>query len=695
MQPTDNQDQHEEDSGCRPWSLDLFPTDDPCGCHERPGPQSPSRQRPPRARPKNDDCCEQILALLGQPERSRRRPRKPKQPVKTKTYNLCADGIGKTAVVPVLMLFLRRFKDGVAPVNAYEKRIQDYLNGVSAAAMDALSAGLAAYEAVPTPLKECIFETRFDGCDSPDVLDPSFIGRVILQEAAERGVQTLYDLPAGPRVPGQVRPYERTFPKPPDATSPPPPLVGPWPWICAVSPGEDNNRWYRNRDVTVPGNLPLSAFTFEDRYEFGHQCTPVPDPNDPKKFTLNCDFEKPPPAAPGALAAPFCHGNERYNYQRAGQPTICFALPKATPGQSVALRGLNFFAKTCRVRLFRLGGGFPDQFFDVQPIGDPDTPLTRDGKVVATCEVRDIIAFDIPTKITQGVNEVPVPPGVYAVEVIVPNVVGYAPTPGVAPAEFVSNTVWLDMQPSPDIGYRLWTNEAFCIEETDGLGSDEPWFQAFAAKFVAGATTTQNVFAQSTQTIMRTDDVDSGEWITYSAPDLFNGKLRPGEVCAISVLGLEVDSESAAEKQIRDFGAAYADYWNSFWTATAVGTDIGLVYFLIKQGVSTTVSLIVGIALLAAVALIGVLHAIWAPADPIAFDIIVLDAVGMYWKTDLAAPIPPPSTRSFGDLSLAVQARPKDPKPGGGMSATYSEDHYYRSEDEDSRYRLVYRIERI
>jgi hypothetical protein len=45
--------------------------------------------------------------------------------------------------------------------------------------------------------------------------------------------------------------------------------------------------------------------------------------------------------------------------------------------------------------------------------------------------------------------------------------------------------------------------------------------------------------------------VDSGEWITFSAPDLFKDKLKIGEVVALSVYGLEVDSEDAAQQQIK------------------------------------------------------------------------------------------------------------------------------------------------
>ena len=196
--------------------------------------------------------------------------------------------------------------------------------------------------------------------------------------------------------------------------------------------------------------------------------------------------------------------------------------------------------------------------------------------------------------------------------------------------------------------------------------------------------------------IMKTDDVDSGESISFSAPDLFMGSFQKGEVCAISVFGLEVDSEDAAKEQIKDFGDAYLEYWNEFLTQMAVEGDIAIVLKLISTGVATAKAIVIGLAGLAVIALLGVLYALWAPADPIGIDIIALSAVGLHDLTNPDKPVPPSWARTFGELGLSVnpiQTKPEDVQPGG-THRTYSEDHTYRSSEENSTYRLVFRAQR-
>ena len=319
----------------------------------------------------------------------------------------------------------------------------------------------------------------------------------------------------------------------------------------------------------------------------------------------------------------------------------------------------------------------------------------RDGKVVATCEVRDIITFTIPEKIKIGVNDVPVLPGRYILDVIVPNDTNYAPVPGPAPADFTSNDVWIDIQPSPNQVFRVWTDEPFCIEETDGLGSDEPWFQAYSVRFAPAAAGTGLVamLPQQQITIMDTDDVDSGESITFAAPDLFHDKLGIGEVVALAVYGLEVDDDDAAKQQIKDFGDAYGLYWKNFFTQFAATSDVGLVTALIGKGVATGVSLAIGAAVLAGIAIIGLFYAAWAPADPIGYDVIIFDALSLFDLTNPATPLPASFSKSFDELSLDVNPQGKLVQPGG-TQARYSEEHLYRSSDEDSTYKLVYRVER-
>ncbi|HEX4961635.1 MAG TPA: hypothetical protein VF173_12400 [Thermoanaerobaculia bacterium] len=694
---------HNPDSRCGTWDLpgvDPKPSDAPCDCcNPPPSKQSEPCQKPPRSKGKDQDCCQQILNILRQMPGGRDiSVKKPKQSPKVKIANLCCKLPIKDAIVPILLLFLRRFLNPVPPANDFEKGIQAFLASLPAEKLDALKIGLDAYDKLPPSIRECAFETRFDTCDNESLLDPQFIFKVWLNEAIHIGRASTFDKKDGELRIGGVRPWDRVTPAPPDDKSGDKIETAPWPWICQVNPGGDGRNWYKNTEVTTPGKLPLNIFRFED-HEFSKVCVQIPDPGDASKFKFDCHNEHPiapPPPPPGGFGtfANSCQNNRRYDFPDPSG-TVCLTVPKTFPGQGIALRGLNFISPNCKARLRRVGGGFQDLILDCGVIGDTETPLMRDGKVVVSCEVRDIIMFTIPEKVRIGVNDVPVPPGRYALEVVVPNDTNYAPKPGPAPTEFVSNDVWLDVLPSPNQEYRFWTDEAFCIEETDGLGSDEPWFQAYSVRFVPSGTSLVTMLPQQQTTILRTDDVDSGESIAFSAPDLFHGKFAIGEVFALSVYGLEVDSDDAAEQQIKDFGEAYLLYWENFFTGLAVGTDVTLVSGAIARGAATGATLVAGAAFLVLVAVVGLFYAGWAPADPIGFDVMTFDSLSLFDLTNPTTPLPAAFSKSFDELSLEVNPQnPKKVQPGA-TQALYSEDHIYRSDDEDSTYKLVYRVERV
>ena len=492
-----------------------------------------------------------------------------------------------------------------------------------------------------------------------------------------------------------MRPWERFFAKDPDWNGPNK-LTAPWPWICKVDPMGDDREWFKNNDVTEPGNVPIEKFIFE-KHEFSRICKQdTTKPVEPNKFHLVCENEKAPVYSGGGFGGTgVCHGDSRYNFSQSGS-TFCLKIPEVTPGDSVTLKGLNFFSINSKVLLKKIDGPFEEiPPINCMVLGDQET-----ADDIHDCRVEDLITFTIPEKVKDkgGFNEIPLPPGRYSVQVQVPNDIGYSPSSGPAPSEYLSNTIWLDTVVHPTQSFRFFTDFAFCHEETDGPGSDEPWFQAFTVKFVPSGSGTGGVTlsADGQVQIMKTDDVDSGEFISFSSPNLFQGSFQKGEAFAISVVGLEVDSTDAAEKQIKDFGDAYMEYWKSFFTQTVVGANMGIVFELIRLGVATGKAIAIGVAGLIAIALIGVLYALWAPADPIAIDFMVLGAVGLHDLTNPSKPIPPPYSRTFEDLGLSVtplSTKPEDIQPGG-THRTYSEDHIYTSSEENSKYRLIYRAQR-
>ena len=106
-----------------PWPIEGYP--DPPQDHEPtpPPPPSPSRPRPPLSTPKGDDCCRQIMEVLrcipGIDEECLRL-HKPKTPPKVTIANLCGALPMKDRLGPIMLLVIRRFRDGVSPGNALE-----------------------------------------------------------------------------------------------------------------------------------------------------------------------------------------------------------------------------------------------------------------------------------------------------------------------------------------------------------------------------------------------------------------------------------------------------------------------------------------------------------------------------------------------------------------------------------------------
>jgi hypothetical protein len=129
----DREPLRESQNPCRPWDLpgvDPKAHHAPCDCCDpKPEPSIPCR-KPPRSRDKKQDCCQQILEILRRmPGGSDIRLRKPKQSPKVKVANLCCKLPIKDSVIPMLLLFLRRWLDGTPPINNFEKGIQAFLPG--------------------------------------------------------------------------------------------------------------------------------------------------------------------------------------------------------------------------------------------------------------------------------------------------------------------------------------------------------------------------------------------------------------------------------------------------------------------------------------------------------------------------------------------------------------------------------------
>lgn len=121
---------------------------------------------------------------------------------------------------------------------------------------------------------------------------------------------------------------------------------------------------------------------------------------------------------------------------------------------------------------------------------------------------------------------------------MVPNVLGIA-IEGSIPADFVSNRMLLRVHPDPDILYRVFSDEGFCEEETDGVGSDEIWFDAYVAAIDPAKMLTEGpkLAAQMAFDRGAWDDMDSGEAAGSFSVDFHNGKFPRGGVVAVGLMG--------------------------------------------------------------------------------------------------------------------------------------------------------------
>lgn len=663
------------------------PNDPPCPPPpERPptGTITPPKRRT-RCQPKRrNDCCKQIAEILnGLPGNGQRRIRKPKRSASSKLHCLCDSLPVADAILPLLYHLLERFRANQPAANPFEKQVFDYLGTLSPAELDALTTPQAAFAALPPALRHCLFAPgSVDRPMSTPVTSTEFID-AILKEGLASVTDTLYPRSGGMSGPGIARLFERVvWSPPPDSKKPERRALAPWPMISAVRPIAGEDKEYRNM-----AHLP--SLTDVQPHEFAQKCTYKSNPAKPSEIIGECVPVRPAMGPSGFME--FCEGGSDYTVTGASGEQVCLQIPDSAGGTTVVLRGFNFISEKCRVRLHHEDSPM-SVFLEVpaRTIGDFVTPLLdASGAVIADGRVHDFVEFELPKDETSR----PFPPGIYDVTVMVPNVLGIA-IEGSIPADFVSNRMLLRVHPDPDILYRVFSDEGFCEEETDGVGSDEIWFDAYVAAIDPAKMLTEGpkLAAQMAFDRGAWDDMDSGEAAGSFSVDFHNGKFPRGGVVAVGLMGLEVDSEDAAKEQIRSYGGAFLLYLEKVWAA-ALATE-GIVATLAKIASLTLTQAIWALVVVAVVILvIGLFWAGWAPADPIAQDMFVLSAAAAFDLTNVKTPLGPETARQMNEIHVTHRPRDKVALPLSA-AAVYTEEHRYRSEDEDSTYRLMIRHKR-
>jgi hypothetical protein len=499
-----------------------------------------------------------------------------------------------------------------------------------AAMHEVLDCAVRSFDALPSGQRTGLFAPALTFADAESAVDPAALAEAWRAEILARaGVLVFGDVQgANEERPGRIRVYEPQ--------------------------GEDffsQLRICRVNDLRTASFIPTLAPGDYTPQELQQDCTPQ---------LVNGQVQ-----VVCALRTTDCPGNTLANG--------CGRVLDIVAGGGVVLSGVNYFSIDAKVRLTARAPGTATRDVDAHVWGDLDTPVTEvvegQTRLVNDCRVHDLISFQVPDDL---------PPAVYEMRVIVPNITGIAAFGD----HLESNSELINVTPSPTARIQIASELLHFREETSPgwLGSDEVGLNIVAVALLEDLSTDAQQVTRA-----RFDDVDSGENRTFDRA-LFTQSV-PVLGVAMSVNGYEVDGEDAYNKMITSSTDIFVDlvkeqaaFIKGALAAAGGAAALG------KLGVVGAI--IVGIA--AAVTLgIDLIIALWAPADP-----IIADPTG-YTLDDLitrtSANFGPPAAGSFdAENGIVVKVTPLDKLP-----LQYRERREYVSDDEGSSYELTYRFNRV
>lgn len=631
------------------------------------------------------DCCEQLVEILRSiPGLELPEIHKPKRKPSQKASCLCGALAARDTIAPAMAALFDRFDGGDDARNEYEASLFKILETLSDEQHDALKQGFDGYRKLSPRLHACLFDDRL-ARPGADGLDPGDVIEAIIGEGLSYIGQTLFSNSDGIVEPGLVRPWTVTLLTPPNGSGSAT-FTGPWPWLTAIRPDPAAVQEFGSTASfrSEPGS---PSYQFQP-WQIARDCTYSPSP---PPMTVTCVPRTPPPPAPGSLLPNFCEGGQDYTLN--GQ---CMQFAVSEPGATIALRGANFITPSVTVRFRHRTDPSVVAEAPAAVFGDQKTPVTDGtGHTIVDWRVSDMAVVAVPTE-HPTMPGTPLPAGLYDVSVLVDNVTSAFYAGGVAP-RLESNMLILQVDPDPNISFNIWTDHGHCYEETDGLGSDEIWWDAWVINFkTAAATTVANLGPLTHIEFARDpwDDMDSGKDAEAFKAALWSGPIGHGIVVA-GLVGFEVDSEAAAREQLKNFGEAFVYYLGQVWTAAiaaegAAASIAKMVSLTITQG-------LIALAIVAAVILIvGLFWAAWAPADQVAIDLMALNARQAWNLTAPAGQLPASSHVEYGteqDLSTSHNPISKKPEVPGAM--VYEAEHHYWSGNEDSHYGLTLQLARL
>ncbi|MQA92812.1 MAG: hypothetical protein GEU90_21750 [Gemmatimonas sp.] len=353
-----------------------------------------------------------------------------------------------------------------------------------------------------------------------------------------------------------------------------------------------------------------------------------------------------------------------------GEGGGCLRVPDVRNGETVVLEGINFFNIDATVGLRAKAPGTATAEVDAFVCGDQETPATEEKNGVEVpindCRVQDRLTFQVPDEL---------PPGIYEARVVVPNDTGVENTDPI----FSSPEVFIRVVPPVTAEFQIATEELRAEKETSPawFGSDEVGIRILSVPILAN-----NTLGSMNRLDVRFGDVDSGE-VRSMASVLIQESGLSG--VSIAIIGFEIDSESAFENQIDSFTDAFVDILKQVWDAIKEEVGGAVAGIVKKFGVKGIIAIV--IAAIIAVAIIA-LVALWAPADLIIEDHIGLSVLELATLTNANFPAPPEEEfTSTGGIDVKVVPVSK--------GVQYRERREYRSDDEDSDYRITFRYNRL
>ncbi|GAP08067.1 hypothetical protein ATHL_02967, partial [Anaerolinea thermolimosa] len=639
----------------------------------------------PRRRPSKEQITDILKHIPGiHPEDFH----KPKQRSGKKASDLCCDLPTADAILPLMVEIFDRFRAEDRPRAGFEEYVYAGLGKLDSQKLEALEAGFEGYRNLSPRLRDCLFSDHLARKIREDGVSPAEVIEAFIQEGLAYTGQVLFSHSKGVMGPGQVRMWDAVLPPTPNGSQQPRIFTGPWPWITAIRPDIGDYKEYGNR-ASYQTLFSTPPYTFQP-YQIARDCQVSQNPNKPGELIARCVPQTPPPPPPGALFPSFCEGGEDYTYN--GQ---CLQFPIVEPGATIGIRGFNFITSTVRVWFENKDTGLKISVDGAPVFGDLETPVKDEqGHVIHDWRVSDTVVVTLPNAHPNQPGA-PLPPGLYTVTIEVDNILSAVYAGGVAP-RLKTNALILQIEPDPNVHFHFWSEQGHCYEETDGLGSDEIWFDAWVAHLIPATTPTGKHTLQPVKHIefdrAAWDDMDSGEDAGGYSADFWNGSFNRGFMVA-GLIGFEVDSEAAARDQIRDFGSAFVHYLESIWSGALAAE--GAAASIAKMISLTLTQGLIALAVIAAILLIvGLAWASWAPADRIAMDLITLNARAAWNLTSKNGQFPPVERYRFEEVTTSHNPRPKTTDTPS--SVRYVTEHRYTTPEdgEDSDYGITFFLTR-